>query len=131
MHISSVPDVIQSRAIVVQGYHGNIQQDTQNAIVRCKTRRDDMFKRKIKSEFEVFSEQRYKDAAVVIYHQMKNTDRRMPNENPIIKPPVQGWTNEETGAVSPTQLTEDAPQTSKEIVEHSSDHIQSKFCTVM
>lgn len=86
-----------------------------------------MFKRKIKTELEVFSEQRYKDAAVVIYHQLKKRNQHAPNEKPIATSVVQGWMDEDT--VPTTQHINETPQTS--IVEHAPGNVQSKFCTLM
>ena len=85
-----------------------------------------MFKRKIKTELEVFSEQRYRDAAVVIYHQLKKRKHDVPNEKPI-EPPVQGWMDN-TDTVSPTQFIN---ENDREIVEYAPAYVQSKFCTLV
>ena len=87
-----------------------------------------MFKRKIKTELEVFSEQRYRDAAVVIY-QLNKRKHSVPNEKPI-ESPVKGWTDN-TNTVSPTQFINDTHQNDKEIVEYAPGLVQSKFCTLV
>jgi len=88
-----------------------------------------MFKRKIKTELEVFSEQRYKDAAVVVYHQLKKNNLQVENEKP-----AQGWINEKD-AVSSTQFITDTPQNTSQnnnkVVEYVPGSVQSKFCTLM
>ena len=88
-----------------------------------------MFKQKIKTELEVFCEQRYKDAAVVIYHQLKKRKHDVPNEKPV-EPPVQGWTDN-TDTVSPIQSINNTSQSGKEIVEYAPGQVQSKFCTLV
>ena len=93
-----------------------------------------MFKQKIKTESEVFSEQRYKDAAVIIYYQMKKKNQpRNPhlaaNEQDPTKAPVQGWVYEHTTGVS--RNINDTPQNSGELVEYMPVHVQSKFCTLV
>lgn len=90
-----------------------------------------MFKQKIKTELEVFSEQRYKDTAVVIYHQLKKNNSHTLNEK-APKALVQGWIDHSNAAFS-TQSANDAPQKSKETTEPvTAGHarVQSKFCTV-
>ena len=87
-----------------------------------------MFKRKIKTELEVFSEQRYKDAAVVIYHKLKKRNHDLVNNEALQTPPIHGWTDN-TDTASP--VNDDTPQNSKEIVEYVPGHVQSKFCTLM
>ena len=87
-----------------------------------------MFKRKIKTELEIFSEQRYKDTAVVIYHQLKKTNHEVPNERPL-KVPVQGWADN-TDTASHNQSTANIPD-SKEVTEDASSQVQSRFCTLV
>ena len=87
-----------------------------------------MFKRKIKTELEVFSEQRYRDAAVVIYQLNKKRNHDVPNEKPI-ESPVRGWTDN-TDTVSPTQFISDTHQ-DKEIVKYAPGLVESKFCTLV
>ena len=83
-----------------------------------------MFKRKIKTELEIFSEQRYKDTAVVIYHQLKKTNHEVSNERPL-KVPVQGWADN-TDTASHNQSTDN-----KEVTEDASSQVQSRFCTLV
>ena len=87
-----------------------------------------MFKRKIKTELEIFSEQRYRDTAVVIYHQLKKTKHEVPNEKPL-KAPVLGWVDN-TDTAPLKQPTDDVPN-NKEIMEDASGQVQSKFCTLL
>ena len=87
-----------------------------------------MFKRKIKTELEIFSEQRYKDTAVVIYHQLKKKNHEVPNERPL-KVPVQGWADY-TDTASHNQSTDNIPD-SKEVTEDASSQVQSRFCTLV
>lgn len=90
-----------------------------------------MFKGKIKTESEVFSEQRYRDAAVVIYHQLKKTNQLVSNDQNPIKAPIQGWTNEDTDAAPCTQYKSDTPENSQDIVARAPGHVQSKACTLV
>lgn len=83
-----------------------------------------MFKRKIKTESEVFSEQRYKDAAVVIYHQLNKKNQHVSSNQKPVKAPIEGWTDEDTDPI-PRNGT---PQ---EVVGNTQPHVQSKFCTLM
>ena len=87
-----------------------------------------MFKRKIKTESEVFSEQRYKDAAVVIYHQLNKKNQDVSNDHKPVKAPVEGWTDKDTDTIPRTQYANDSP---REMAEYTQSHVQSKFCTLM
>lgn len=82
-----------------------------------------MFKRKIKTESEVFSEQRYKDAAVVIYHKLSKHNQHVSNDQRPVKAPVEGWVDEDTD-----QHVNDTPQ---ETVDYTQPNVKSKFCTLM
>lgn len=87
-----------------------------------------MFKRKIKTESEVFSEQRYKDAAIVIYHQLSKNNQHVSNDQRPVKAPVEGWVDEDTDPIPRTQHVNDTPQ---ETVDYTQPNVKSKFCTLM